>query len=222
MVGMIRFDKEKVMTAANGILIQGVLWLIFWLGPAFFLFQEDPRWGHNFALPLTFITVGLATHTRVISCHLASVIAAFLLVPTLLAFWPWYIATILSALFLGIVIVLYMIEKGRETELFNPNPRLKAWLKIHLLTFAYIGLAHMPLTFFLVRWSNPDPFMDYLPAEQEISTTVFNAMLIILVPLAILERFVKNVGRFRVSKAGFAWAMLMIILPLLSINILGE
>lgn len=215
-------DMDKLMTAGNGILIQGAAWLLFWLGPAFFLFKEDPRWGHNFALPITFITVGLAAHTRIISCQLSAVIGAFFIVPTLLAFWPWDIATMIAGAFLGIFLILYAIEKGRETELINPNPRLKAWLKIHLLTFAYLGLAHMTLIFYLVRWSHPEAFTDFLPAEHEVSTSIFNAMLLVLIPVAILERFVKNVGSFQVAKVGFIWAMLMIIIPILSISMLGQ
>ena len=210
------------MTAANGILILGVAWLIFWVGPAFFLFEKDPRWGHNFALPITFITVGLAAHTRFISCQLSAVVGAFFIVPTLLAFWPWDIATMIASAFLGIFLILYAIEKRRETELINPNPRLKAWLKIHLLTFAYLGLAHMALIFYLIRWSNPEAFTDFLPAEHEVSTSIFNAMLLLLIPLGILERFVKNVGSFQVTKVGFIWAVLMIIIPILSISIFGQ
>ena len=217
-----KFDMEKVMSAGNGFLILGIAWLLFWLGPAFFLFKDDPRWGHNFALPITFIMVGLASHIRMISCQLAAVMGAFLIVPTLLAFWPWNIATMISAGSLGIFLILYFIERRRENEIIIPGPRLRSWLKIHLLTFAYIGLAHMTLTFYLVRWSNPDSFTTYLPVEHEVSTSIFNAMLLILVILAILERFVKNIGSFQVAKAGFIWAMLMIIIPLLSIMILGS
>jgi len=187
------------MTTGNGILLLGIAWLLFWLGPAFFLFEKDARWGHNFAIPITFITVGLAANVRIISCQLASVISAFLIVPTLLAFWPWNIATIISCVFLGIFLLFYFIDKGREKELIDPNPRFKAWLKIHLLTFAYLGLAHMPLIFYLVRWSNPGAFTDFLPVEHEVSTSIFNAMLL---PLVIL-------------------AALMIVIPLISINILG-
>ncbi len=217
-----KLDKEKLMTGGNGILILGIAWLLFWLGPAFFLFKEDPRWGHNFAIPITFITVGLAVNIRIISCQLTAVISAFLIVPTLLAFWPWNIATIIAAAFMGVFLILYFIERGREKALIDPNPRLKAWLKIHLLTFAYLGLAHMTLIFYLVRWSNPDVFMDFLPDEHHVSTSIFNAMLLMLVTVAILERFVKNVGSFQVAKIGFLWAILMIIIPILSIIILRE
>ncbi len=217
-----KLDMEKLMTAGNGILILGAAWLLFWLGPAFFLFEKDPRWGHNFAIPITFITAGLAANIRIISCQLAAVISAFLIVPTLLGFWPWNIATMLAVAFLALFLLLYFIERGKETGLINPNPRLKAWLNIHLLTFAYLGLAHMTLIFYLVRWGNPGAFTTFLPEEHEPSTSIFNAMLLLLAILAILERFVKKVGSFQVTKAGFIWAILMMLIPLLSIGILGH
>ena len=211
-----------MMTAGNGILILGIAWLLFWLGPAFFLFQEDSRWGHNFAIPITFITVGLASNTRIISCQFVAVISAFFIVPTLLGYWSWVVATMISGGLLGIFLILYFIEIRRETELIIPNSRLRTWLKIHLMTFAYLGLAHMSLIFYLVRWTNPDAFAQFLPLEHEISTSVFNAMLIPLVILAILERFVKKIGIFQVAKAGFIWGVLMMIIPLISINLLGQ
>jgi hypothetical protein len=80
----------------------------------------------------------------------------------------------------------------------------------------------MPLIFYLVRWTNPDAFAQFIPPEHEISTGIFNAMLIPLVILAILERFVKKIGIFQVAKAGFIWVVLMIALPLISIKLLGQ
>src|SRR3990170_8612744 len=145
MAGFLKFKMDRVMTTGNGILILGIAWLLFWLGPAFFLFEKDARLGHNFALPITFITVGLASNIRIISCQLAAVISAFFIVPTLLGFWGWNIATIISCVFLLIFLILYLIERGRETELIDQNPRLRTWLKIHLLTFAYLGIVHMTL-----------------------------------------------------------------------------
>lgn len=221
MVGSLKIDINRVMTAGNGILILGIAWLLFWLGPAFFLFREDPRWGHNFAIPLTFITAGLASNTRIISCQLVAVTSAFFIVPTLLAYWSWAVATIISGGLLCLFLILYVIETKRETELIVPNPRLRTWLKIHLLTFTYLGLAHMPLIFYLIRWTNPDAFAKFLPLEHEISTSVFNAMLLPLVILAILERFVKKIGIFQVAKAGFIWVVLMVVIPLISINLPG-
>jgi hypothetical protein len=80
----------------------------------------------------------------------------------------------------------------------------------------------MPLLFFLVRWINPESFLNYLPVEHESSTSIFNFMIFILTPLAMMERYVKKIGQFSVSKIGFIWTMLMIIIPLISIAVLGE
>jgi hypothetical protein len=80
----------------------------------------------------------------------------------------------------------------------------------------------MSLIFFLVRWFNPGPFTVYLPVEHEPSTSIFNLMLLVLAPIALMERYVRQIGRFKVSRIGFTWALLMIVLPLLSIAILGS
>jgi len=210
---------DKIMTAGSGIFMDGVLWLIFWIGPALPLFEADPRWGHNFAFPILFITVGLAYHFRKISCQLVAVFASFLTIPTSLAMWSWAEATFASIALLIVTIILYLVERNRDVELINPKPRLNAWVKIHFLNFAYIGLAHMPLIFFLVRWLNPQPFLNYLPVEHELTTSAFNLMLLVFVPLAAMERYVKKLGGLDVSKLCFAWAILMIIIPLIIIGL---
>jgi hypothetical protein len=90
---------------------------------------------------------------------------------------------------------------------------------MHLLTFAYIGLAHMPLIFFLVRWYNPEPFETYLPIEHHVSTSMFNLMLLVLSIIAIMERFVRKLGSVKIERVGFYWALLMIVIPIILINI---
>ena len=207
-------------SVGTGVLMLGVAWLIFWLTYAFPLFKTDPRWGHNFAIPLIFITVGLAYHFRKLSCQLVAAFASFLTVPTFLALWSWGTATLAAAALLIVTVVLYLIERFGRVELVNPRLRFKVWLKIHSLNFAYLGLAHMPMIFFLVRWLNPTPFLNYLPMEHEVSTTVFNLMLLILTIMGMAERFAKNIGRIQISKLGFTWAMLMLIVPLLDIFLL--
>jgi len=212
---------DEFMTTGYGILIQGIAWLVFWvISPAFKLYEADPRWAHNFAMAIVFITVGLTYRFRKLSCQLVAVFASFLTIPTFLAFWSGIEATSMAGTLLIITIILYLIERRRNIELLNPRPRLKAWLRIHFLNFAYIGLAHMPLIFFLVRWYNPQPFLMYLPVESRIadlSTAVFNLMFLLLTPLAAMERYVKKVGRLDVSKLGFFWAMLMMAMPLIII-----
>jgi len=208
---------DRFTTTGFGVLLQGILWLIIWGGPLYFWFLLDPRWGHNYAFALIFITVGLAYYIRKTSCRLAAVIAAFLIVPTEMAYWSWYSATLAAAIMLAITIMLYFIEKIRKTEIIAPSTRLRAWLKVHIINFAYLGLAHMPLIFFVGRWHHQEGFTQYLPIELEASTIIFNAMLLILAILGIAERYTKTIGRFQVTKIGFAWAILMIILPLILI-----
>ncbi|VVB50884.1 Uncharacterised protein [uncultured archaeon] len=216
-----KIDLDKLMTSGTGIFIMGAAWLLFWLGPAFFLFVKDPRWGHNFVIPIVFMTVGLASHFRTIACGLVAVISAFVVtIPTLLALWSWETALILAVVFFGIEIFFYFFER-KIGEVINPGPRLKVWLNIHLLNFSYIGLLHMSLIFFVSRWSNPGPYSTYLPAEHDIPTTIFNAMLFVLVPLAVMERYVQTLGGYAVTKIGFIWSVLMIVIPLVVINVVG-
>lgn len=210
----------RVFTTGSGFLMQGLLWLVFWMGPAFSLFEADPRWGHNFALPILFIFVGLAYHFRKLSCDLVAVVVSFLTVPIELGLWYWREAAYVAILLLVVMIILFFCEIRSKVELINPKPRLKAWLKIHLLNLAFLGLAHMPLLFFLVRWFYPTPFMNYLPVESgyhDLSTIVFNAMLFVLVPFAVMERYVKRIHRIETSKLAFLWTILMIAAPLIVI-----
>jgi hypothetical protein len=80
----------------------------------------------------------------------------------------------------------------------------------------------MSLIFFLVRWNNSAAFERYLPYEFEDWDTIsYNAMLPLLVFFGILERFVKKIGKYPVTKAGFIWSILMIIVPLVIIGITG-
>ncbi len=219
---MKNFKTNRFLTIRMGILIQGILWLIFWIAPAFHLFVEDNRWAHNFALPLVFITVGSASNFKKISCELTATIASFLTIPVFLGYISGINSTYVAAALLILNLLLYLIERGRKVELLVPAPRLRAWLKIHLLTFAYLGLAHMPLIFFLVRWNNSSAFSTYLPVEHEISTSSFNLMLLPLTVLGIMERYVRKVGKLQVSLIGFTWSMVMIFVPLISIFLLGQ
>jgi hypothetical protein len=215
-------NLNKWLTSGTGILILGAAWLLFWVGPAFFLFEEDSRWGHNFAIPIIFITVGLAYNVNKISCQLTAAFASYLTIPILLGFWRWDLGTIVAIVFLCVFLTFYLAERSSKKELINPNQRLKAWLKIHAMTFAYIGLVHMSFIFFFVRWYNYDAFLEYLPMEHHYSTSIFNAMLFILSVIAIMERFVKKICSVSIPKVGFVWSVLMIIIPIIAINVLGD
>ena len=58
--------------------------------------------------------------------------------------------------------------------------------------------------------------------EHEYSTTIFNAMVLILMVLAIAGQYMKEIRGFRLQRVGFYWAVLMLIIPLASIGIFGQ
>jgi uncharacterized iron-regulated membrane protein len=150
------------------------------------------------------------------------VIASFLTIPTFLGYISGMSATCIAVVLLTGTFLLYLVERRTKTELINPAPRLRAWLKIHQLTFAYLGLAHMPLIFFLIRWTHPSAFYTYLPLEHEISTSLFNIMLLPLTVFGIMERYVKTIGKLQTAFIGFSWSLLMVVVPLISIVFLGQ
>jgi hypothetical protein len=49
------------------------------------------------------------------------------------------------------------------------------------------------------------------------STIVFNAMLFVLVPIAVMERYVKRIYGIDTSRLAFLWTVLMIAAPLVVI-----
>lgn len=217
-MGTVRLDIDKLMTIGTGFFLIGGVWLIFWFGPAFSLFESDQRWGHNFVIPIVFMTVGLAYNSRALTCQFTAMLASFLvIIPTLLGLWSWKIALLVANSFFIIACLLYFVDRTIG-EVFHPDQRLKAWLNIHLLNFSYIALLHIPLIFFISRWFNQDLFSNNLPVENYIPTIIFNAMLFVLAPLAMMERYTKEIAGIELSKAGFVWSVLMIVIPLLVIN----
>ena len=219
---MSNFNLNRLLTTRLGILILGLLWLLFWLVPAFFLFEGDSRWAHNFSIPLIFITVGSAANFKKISCELVAIVASFLTIPVFLGYLSGITSTYIAFILLILNFLFYLMERGRKVELINPAQRLRGWLKIHLITLSYLGLAHMSLIFFLIRWNNPLLYSPYLPVEYELSSSSFNLMLLPLMLFAIMERYVKKIGKLQVSLMGFIWSVLMIIIPLISIALFGQ
>jgi len=215
-------DIKKYLNVGTGFLLLGLLWLLFWVGPAYSLFVEDSRWGHNYTIPLLFILVGIAYYSKKNTCLLIAAVVSYLTIPTFLGFLSWYVATIIALVFIGLYLLFCILERNRKNELLQVNKRLDRWMKIHMLTFAYIGLVHMPLIFFVVRWFHPQPFLIYLPIEHHASTSLFNLLLIPFSVIAIMERFVKKIGPIYITFIGFLWSILMIIIPLLAIAIVGE
>ena len=217
-----KFEPGPWMTTGTGIFLLGVAWLLFWLGPAFHLYEADPRWAHNFGFALILIMVGIACFRPSVSTWIISMIASFITIPTELAFWSGWTATVMELALLIIILMVVAAEWHLNRPLITPGPGAEFWLKIHLPVLSYLGIAHMPLIFFLVRWMNSAPYLTYLPIEHEYSTSAFNAMILVLMLIAIAGHYVETIREYRVSRAGFYWAVLMLIVPLVSIGLFGQ
>lgn len=216
------FEFGRWMTSGTGILLLGLAWLGFWIGPALHLYQADPRWAHNFAFALIFVIVGIGFLRPSVLTGLGAVVASFTIIPAELAFWSGTLTTVIAVAILILVAIVAAIEWWKKGPLIVPGTRAAFWVRVHLPVLSALGLAHMSFIFFLVRWMNATPFLQYLPVEHDYSTTIFNAMLLVLVIIAIAEQYVKNVGRFSIPRAGFIWSLLMLLLPLASIGTLGS
>jgi len=210
------------MTTGTGIFLLGLAWMGFWLGPALPLYQADPRWAHNFAFALIFVTVGIAYLRPSVLTGTGAVIASFITIPTELAFWSGMTATVIETVLLVLVAGCAAAEWWKKGPLVVPGSRAGFWLNLHLPVFSALGIVHMPFIFFMIRWVNGVPYLQYLPIEHEYSTTIFNAMLLVLMGIAIAGQYTKNIGEFSVPRAGFFWSMLMLLVPLVSIGVLGS
>jgi len=217
-----KFEPGPWMTTGTGIFLLGIAWLFFWLGPAFNLYQADPRWAHNFAFALIFIIVGISLYRPSVSSGIISMVASFITIPTELAYWSGITATLIEMALLAAILIVVAAEWQLKQPLLTPGPKAGFWLKIHLPVLSHLGIAHIPLIFFMIRWNISVPYLTYLPVEHEYSTTIFNVMVLVLVVFAIAERYVKNVRAFSVPRAGFYWAVLMLLIPLASIGIFGQ
>ena len=62
---------DKYLNAASALVLMGATWLYLWAGPWRAAYFADPRWGHNYAEALAFLTVGLAALERAAGLGLA-------------------------------------------------------------------------------------------------------------------------------------------------------
>ena len=101
-----KFEPGPWMTTGTGIFLLGVAWLLFWLGPAFNLYEADARWAHNFAFAIILIMVGIAYYRPSVSTWIISMIASFITIPTELAYWSGMTATLIELALLGLLLIV--------------------------------------------------------------------------------------------------------------------
>ncbi|MBU0494355.1 MAG: hypothetical protein KKA73_17855 [Chloroflexi bacterium] len=201
----------KYVNVGTPLALMGALWLYLWIFPWFPAYVTDPRWGHNYAESLAFLAVGLAYFNRRLVSDLLGLLASLLIIPAAMELLPHPVTAIAGGVLVLLIILDMIVERKREKDLLQPsNRRLSFWLKGHLLRFAYIMLAHVPLTYFFVR----------LPAdtyEKDLVTIVYDGLLIPLVLIALMEGPVHKLGRVPVPMLGFFWGMATIIISLITL-----
>jgi hypothetical protein len=200
---------EKYVNVGTPLVLMGAMWLYLWAFPWREAYFGDPRWGHNYAESMAFLAVGLALFNRRLVSDWLSLLSALLIVPVSLELWPVPVTAIVAAVLVVLVIVDMIVERGREKDLLQPtNRRLTFWLKRHLLRFAFLMLAHLALIYYFVRLP-PGTYEDVLV------TKVYDAMLIVLMVLAMLEGAVKQLWSTPTPVLSFFWGMLMTIISLI-------
>jgi hypothetical protein len=204
-----RTITKEYVNIGTALVLIGALWLYLWVFQWYDAYLYDPRWGHNYLEAAAFLIAGLAYFNQRLISHLLALIAAAMIVPVSLELLPHSTTAIVGAALIVLTIVDMLIERGRETDLAQPsNRRLSFFLQKHIPRFTYIMLAHLALIYFFVR----------LPAgtyETDLVTKVYDAALIPLATLALLDGVVKTLGAIPVPQLSFFWGMGTIIVSLI-------
>jgi hypothetical protein len=200
---------EKTINVGTPLVLIGGLWLYLWVFQWYDAYLYDPRWGHNYLEAAAFLIAGLAYFNRRLISHLLSLAAATMIVPVSLELLPHSTTAIVGAVLIALTIVDILIERRRETDLAQPsNRRLAFWLERHVPRLTYVMLAHLALIYFFVRL----PGGTY---ETDLVTKVYDAALIPLATLALLEGVMKRIRGIPVPRLSFFWGMGTIIVSLI-------
>jgi hypothetical protein len=203
-----RTIAKKYINVGTTLVLIGGLWLYLWVFQWYDAYLYDPRWGHNYLEAAAFLIAGLAYFNRRLISHLLSLTAAVMIVPVSLELLPHSTTALIGAALIALTVIDIFIERGRDTDLAQPsNRRLSFFLERHIPRFTYIMLAHLALIYFFVR----------LPAgtyETDLVTKVYDAALIPLASLALLDGAVKKLGAIPVPQLSFFWGMGTIIVSL--------
>jgi hypothetical protein len=187
----------------------GALWLYLWVFPWYDAYVYDPHWGHNYAEALAFLAAGLAYFNRRLVSNVLALLGVLLIIPASLELWPHPVTAIIGGVLTGLIILDMIVERGRDMDLGQPsNRRLAIWLRNHLPRFSYTMLVHLSFVYFLVRL----PGGTY---ETDLVTKVYDAMLIPLGVLALLEQPVKSLWGVPTPRVGFFWGMLTMLISLI-------
>jgi hypothetical protein len=199
---------KKYVNVGTPLVLMGGLWLYLWVFWWYGAYVAEPHWGHNYLEAAAFLIVGLAYYNRRLVSDLIALTATTLIVPVSLELLPHWATAITGGVLIVLTIIDMLVERKREADLLQPaNRRFAFWLKGHLLRFTFVMLAHLALIYFLVRL----PLGTY---ETDLVTKVFDAALIVIAILGLLEGAVKKLGAIPVPHLGFFAGMASLIASL--------
>jgi len=203
-----RTIAAKYVNVGTPLVLMGALWLYLWVFWWYGAYVAEPHWGHNYLEAAAFLVVGLAYYNRRLVSDLIALIAATLIVPVSLELLPHWATAITGGVLIVLTVIDMVVERKRETDLLQPaNRRFSFWLKGHLLRFVFVMLAHLALIYFFVRL----PSGTY---ETDLVTKVFDAALIVIAILGLLDGAVKKLGSISVPQLGFFVGMASLIVSL--------
>ena len=203
---------DRYVNVGTALFVMGAMWLYLWVFPWRQAYIAEPHWGHNYAEALAFFCVGLAYFNRRVVSDWLAVIATVLIIPASMELLPHMLTATLGGILAVLMIVDMFVERGRENDLLKPSSRkLAFWLRGHLLRFAYLMLAHIAFTYFLVRL----PSGTY---ETDLVTKVYDGLLIPLTVIALMEGSVKTLWGVATERIGFFGGMATTIVSLLILS----
>jgi hypothetical protein len=200
------FIYGKCINGGFPLLLMGILWLGLWLFAWYSDFLKDPHWGHNYAESTAFLAVGLAYFNRRYLSDIFALLAAAMIIPTALELLPVNATAIISAILTALIIIDIVAERKRGKDLLQPGEaKVADWLKRYLPCIAYILLASLALTYFLIRV----PLGTW---ETDPDTVVFDALLLPYVALLLIEKLVDGSRMWPKLLAFLAGMLIMVIL----------
>jgi hypothetical protein len=203
-----RTIAAKYVNVGTPLVLMGTLWLYLWVFWWYGAYVAEPHWGHNYLEAAAFLVVGLAYYNRRLVSDLIALTAATLIVPVSLELLPHWATAIAGGVLIVLTVIDMVVERKRESDFLQPaNRRFSFWLKGHVLRFAFIMQAHLAFIYFLVRL----PSGTY---ETDLVTKVFDAALIPIAILGLLDGAVKRLGSIPVPQLGFFVGMASIIVSL--------
>jgi hypothetical protein len=203
---------EKLINGGFPLLLMGIFWLGLWLFPWFQEYVQNPHWGHNFSESMAFLSVGLAYYNRRFLSYVFSALAAALIIPVSLELLPHNITAVTSAILIGLIIIDVIVERKRQVDLLQASsPHTSAWLRKYLPCFSYIFLATLALSYFLIRV----PRGTY---ETDPDTVVFDALLLPLVAILLIEKLTEKPKRTWPAIAAFFSGMGVMIILLIMLS----